>query len=142
MSTQQPTKQSAQQAARRNSVQKRVIGEALMQLDHPTAAEVYEHVRQDCPQISLGTVYRNLGAMAASGEALRLSLADGPDRFDPTVREHFHVRCTSCGRIFDISPRSIPTLLANLDQEVKRSTGVEIHEHTLLLSGVCATCRK
>jgi Fe2+ or Zn2+ uptake regulation protein len=137
-----PTKQSTKQSAKRNSIQKRVIGETLMQLDHPTAAEVYERVRQNCPQISLGTVYRNLGAMAARGEALRLSLTDGPDRFDPTTREHFHVRCTSCGRIFDISPCSIPTLLGELDQEVKRSTGVEVCEHTLLLSGICASCRE
>jgi Fe2+ or Zn2+ uptake regulation protein len=127
--------------SRRNSLQKRIIGEALMEMDHPTAAEVYERVRQDCPQISLGTVYRNLGTMADEGTALRLSFLGEPDRFDPTTQEHFHVVCSSCGRIFDTEPHIVPTFLGRLDQEVERSTGVEVREHTLLLRGICAACR-
>jgi Fe2+ or Zn2+ uptake regulation protein len=126
---------------KRNSVQKRVIGETLMEMDHPTAAEVYERVRQDCPQISLGTVYRNLGSMAEEGEALRISFSGEPDRFDPMTQEHFHVVCNSCGRIFDTDPHSVPILLSKLDQEIERSTGVEVQEHTLLLRGICAACR-
>jgi Fur family peroxide stress response transcriptional regulator len=126
---------------KRNSLQKRIIGEALMEMDHPTAAEVYERVRQDCPQISLGTVYRNLGMMAEEGEALRLSFLGESDRFDPTTQEHFHVVCSSCGRIFDTEPHLVPSLLGKLDQEIERSTGVEVQEHTLLLRGICAACK-
>ena len=40
--------------------------------DHPTADAVYQYLRNDLPTISLGTVYRNLNQMAASGRILRL----------------------------------------------------------------------
>jgi Fur family peroxide stress response transcriptional regulator len=128
-------------ASKRNSVQKRIIEETLMAMDHPTAAEVYERVRQDRPQISLGTVYRNLGTMADEGEVLRLSFLGEPDRFDPMTQEHFHVVCSSCGRIFDTDPHIVPNLLRQLDREVENVTGVEVRGRTLLFSGVCAACR-
>jgi Fur family peroxide stress response transcriptional regulator len=129
-------------ASKRNSVQKRIIQETLMEMDHPTATEVYERVRQDCPQISLGTVYRNLGTMADEGEVLRFSFSGEPDRFDPMTREHFHVVCSVCGRIFDTDPHIVPNLLHQLDREVERKTGVEVRERTLLFSGICAACRE
>jgi Fur family peroxide stress response transcriptional regulator len=127
--------------SKRNSMQKRVIGETLMRMDHPTAAEVYEQVRQDCPQISLGTVYRNLGSMADEGEVLRLSLVGEADRFDPKTHEHFHVVCSDCGRIFDTDHSVAPELIRKLDQAVERSTGIRVEQRTLLFGGVCAACR-
>jgi Fe2+ or Zn2+ uptake regulation protein len=128
-------------ASRRNSLQKRIIEEALMRMDHPTAVEVYEQVRQDCPQISLGTVYRNLGAMVDEGEALRLSFAGEPDRFDPKTHEHFHVVCNCCGRIYDADCGVVCESLRELDHAIERTTGVRVHERVFLFGGVCATCR-
>ncbi|MDR1088618.1 MAG: transcriptional repressor [Coriobacteriales bacterium] len=127
--------------ATRKSVQKQMIGEVLEQMNHPTAAEVYEQVRLHCPQISLGTVYRNLGSMADAGEVLRLSFRHGPDRYDPQAQEHFHVVCTGCGRIFDADYDCAPELIQQLDHAIERCTGVAIEEHRLLFAGTCASCR-
>jgi Fur family peroxide stress response transcriptional regulator len=122
-------------------MQKRMISQTLAQSDHPTAAEVYERVRHDCPQISLGTVYRNLAAMAQDGEVLRLSFLGDPDRFDPNTHEHFHAVCSVCGRIFDTDDTLLPELIAGLDQAVEQSTGIRVEERTLHFSGVCQQCR-
>ena len=39
--------------------------------EHPTADMVYMHVKEDYPNISLGTVYRNLNLLTDIGEALK-----------------------------------------------------------------------
>ena len=36
--------------------------------DHPTAETVYMDIKEDFPNISLGTVYRNLSLLADLGE--------------------------------------------------------------------------
>lgn len=126
---------------KRFSAQKKMIEDTLTMLDHPTATQVYEHIRKDYPQISLGTVYRNLGAMSDEGEVLRLSFANAPDRFDINTQEHFHAACSRCGRIFDTDGKLPPGLLEKLDAAVERSTGIRVERRTMLFMGVCAACR-
>lgn len=125
----------------RSTAQKKMIGDALMCLDHPTAQEVYEEVRRDYPQISLGTVYRNLGQMAGEGAVLRLTFDGSPDRFDPHTHEHFHVVCNSCGQVFDTNESVPPALIQKLDAAVEECTGVRVESRALVFNGVCARCR-
>ncbi|MDR2180185.1 MAG: transcriptional repressor [Synergistaceae bacterium] len=127
--------------ARRYSAQKEIIGEALARLDHPTAAEVYEEVRRNLPQISLGTVYRNLSLMAEEGELLRLSFPEAPDRFDPNVYEHYHASCVCCGRIFDTDGTVGSGLVGEIDRAVEACTGVRVESRVMIFSGVCAACQ-
>ena len=58
--------------------------------EHPTADAVYMHVKKEFPNISLGTVYRNLNLLTDIGEAIKISTPDGGDRFDGTVQPHNH----------------------------------------------------
>lgn len=126
---------------RRYSAQKEIIGEVLARLDHPTAAEVYEEVRKDRPQISLGTIYRNLSLMAEDGELLRLSFPETPDRFDPNAYEHYHAACVCCGRIFD-TDRTLPEeLVGEVDRAVEACTGVKVKSRVMVFRGICAACR-
>jgi Fe2+ or Zn2+ uptake regulation protein len=119
-----------------------MIDRALATSDHPTASEVYDMVRQDCPQVSLGTIYRNLASMAEGGEILRLSFAGTPDRFDPNTFEHFHVVCKHCGRVFDADCAQSALQLERLVESVEHSTGVAIEQHNLMFSGTCKQCAK
>lgn len=120
-----------------------MIEGALRLLDHPTAAEVYEKIRKDYPQISLGTVYRNLNLMAGDGEIMRLSFSGAPDRFDPNAGEHYHIVCSRCGRIFDTEGGAIPQeLLERLDKAVEDSTGLEVESRIMLFCGICPSCKK
>ena len=126
---------------RRFSAQKRMIQETLKRLDHPTAAQVYEEIWKVYPQISLGTVYRNLNIMAEEGEILRLPFSGAPDHFDPNPGEHYHIVCSGCGRIFDTDglPQEI---LAELDEAVQACTGVEVQSRNLIFYGICVSCKK
>ena len=46
---------------------------------HPTAEELYLEAKKEMPNISMGTVYRNLGQMAEEGLIRRLHFAAQPD---------------------------------------------------------------
>ncbi|MDN5378310.1 MAG: Fur family transcriptional regulator, peroxide stress response regulator [Clostridiales bacterium] len=117
-----------------------MIKNTLKELDHPTAAELYEEIRKAYPQISLGTVYRNLNSMADAGEILRISFPDIPDRYDPNIHEHCHVACVKCGKVFDTNP--LPQDLINqIAEKTQEITGVKIIDQILFLRGVCKECR-
>ena len=87
----------------RNTRQKTLIFEELRKhSDHPAADEIYNAVRKILPNISLGTVYRNLEAMASQGKILKIEQAGGQKRFDPNPDPHPHFRCMKCGCIEDV----------------------------------------
>ena len=65
--------------------------------DHPSAETVYQALRQTHPNISLGTVYRNLGVLEENGQLMRIPMDNGSDRFDPNVVPHYHFLCRKCG---------------------------------------------
>ncbi len=69
---------------------------------HPSASTVYNEVRKKIPNISLGTVYRNLADLQDSGEIVHLSVGDGTDRFDGDLSPHIHLVCRDCNGIFDL----------------------------------------
>lgn len=70
--------------------------------DHPTADTIYENVRKEIPNISLGTVYRNLALLTERGEILKLSFDGACDRYDATTTFHFHFQCRHCGCVSDL----------------------------------------
>ena len=70
--------------------------------DHPTADALYTSIREQFPNISLGTVYRNLNLLVELGEIRKLSCGDGTDHFDYDTSPHYHYVCRQCGRVMDI----------------------------------------
>ncbi|MFQ8953095.1 MAG: transcriptional repressor [Oscillospiraceae bacterium] len=68
------------------SRQREEIIRVLRSTDTSTAAWVYSKVKEAIPNISLGTVYRNLAALSVSGEILSLSVGDGFEHFDGNAR--------------------------------------------------------
>ena len=93
--------------------------------DHPTADALYTSIREQFPNISLGTVYRNLNLLVELGEIRKLSCGDGTDHFDYDTSPHYHYVCRQCGRVMDIpmeQPRSWRQPPKNLCRE--RSTTI------------------
>lgn len=128
--------------ARRNTVQQKVIAEQLSKLhgEHPTADDVHSALAADFPSISKATVYRTLNRMADDGSALKVSVSDGADRFDDTLRPHYHVVCTECGRVDDVV---VIDEVASLDFAASASApGYTITGHDLLFKGTCPECSK
>ncbi len=108
----------------------------LTRKDHPSADIVYENVRKEFPNISLGTVYRNLTLLSDMGELLRLRVGDGIDHFDATTTPHYHFICRSCGSVIDLDMDSINSINdianANFDGTVEG--------HVTYFYGTCAAC--
>ena len=105
---------------------------------HPTADEIYELVRRRLPRVSLATVYRNLDVLCEQGVIQKLELACSQRRFDGNTRNHYHVRCTRCGRVEDapIEP------LAWLEQAVNRASDYVITGHRVKFLGTCPQCEQ
>ena len=90
-------------ASLKYSRQRESIKEFLMtRTDHPTADTVYHQLRKIYPNISLGTIYRNLALLADIGEIQKICTGDGADRFDGQIRPHYHVICTRCHQVMDL----------------------------------------
>ncbi len=104
---------------------------------HPTACSIYEAVRKEIPNISLGTVYRNLRLLKQEGEILELDLAGSLSRFDSDTRCHYHFRCEKCGNIFDLD-EPVDT---EKNERVARKTGFEVSHHILEFRGLCRDCQ-
>ena len=123
---------------RRNTPQRKMVLEELCQMtSHPTAAELYAVVRRRLPRISLGTIYRNLEVLHRDGMILKMEFAGTESRFDGNAKQHYHVRCTECGRIDDshsLDPDQIPVQPAEL-------AGYLITGHRLKYFGLCPDCR-
>lgn len=121
----------------RMTSQRRVILEELRKVKtHPSADEIYEIVRKRLPRISLGTVYRNLEILSASGDIQKLEPGCSLKRFDGNPSEHCHVRCVRCDRIADAP--MVPDL--EIDLERVNSTDFEVIGHRLEFLGVCPIC--
>ena len=97
---------------------------------------VYAHIRQIYPNISLGTVYRNLSLLSDLGEIRKVTTPGGPDRFDAEQRNHYHFTCTKCGKIFDIYDDSNIDLGNTL---MKGFTG-KISGQEIQFFGICPEC--
>lgn len=106
--------------------------------DHPTADEVYVNLRQEIPNISLGTVYRNLSLLAAQGEILRLSCDGRVDRFDGFTHPHYHFMCMDCGDVSDVEL----DMTELLTKSAASHTDGLITEHTVLFKGYCHRCKE
>ena len=121
------------------SRQRASIKEYLMSTaDHPTADTVYLDVRKEFPRISLGTVYRNLNLLADMGEAVKITTPHGGDRFDGRTDPHYHVVCTSCGKVFDLKLDS--TYMEEINQLADKYFHGNIDSHTTLFYGTCQEC--
>ncbi len=125
--------------ALRMTRQRRAILEVMQKPgEHLAADVVYERVRRRIPNISLGTVYRNLEILSRAGRIRSLCLGRGPRQYDGGIHKHYHIRCLACGRIEDIGAEPFP----DLDAAVRGKTDFKILGHQLEFEGLCAHCRK
>lgn len=121
----------------RLTTQRQIILEELSKVrSHPTANEVYDMVRKRLPRIGLGTIYRNLELMAESGIILKLEVGGTQKRFDATVESHYHIRCTSCGKVDDIDIE----VQDNINEIAAQSSDYKVLGHHIEFSGICEDC--
>ncbi len=125
--------------AQKYSRQRELIKDFLCtRKDHPTADVVYMNVRQQFPNISLGTVYRNLTLLSGTGEIQRLRLGDGVDHFDADTSPHNHFVCTQCGCVQDLEMESIGHIVETAGAHFNG----RIDGHVTYFYGICGECRE
>jgi Fur family peroxide stress response transcriptional regulator len=105
---------------------------------HPTADEIYEAVRKDLPNISKGTVYRNLQVLIGSGEAAVLDIRGTLSRYEFRRESHYHFRCQACGRVYDLDEPVDP----GLNDRISDRTGFIVSGHQTEFRGWCADCHQ
>ena len=97
---------------------------------HPTAEQIYENVRCVMPNISLGTVYRNLAQLEQAGTIRKLKV--GPqDHFDGDLKPHAHFVCKACGKVYDVM---LPEF------RVPTPDGFRVESEETFLFGTCKNC--
>jgi Fe2+ or Zn2+ uptake regulation protein len=116
--------------------QRLVIGRLLRELDrHVTAEEVLRRASEQLPGVSLPTVYATLDLLAELGEARRVDIG-GPVLYDPRAEDHAHLRCRSCGGMFDLDvPVDAAAALT-----AARAAGFAPEGAELVVEGRCAEC--
>jgi len=103
---------------------------------HPDAESLYLAVREVMPNISLGTVYRNLDFLADQGIIKRLHVSGRQMHFDGDMRDHHHFECRKCGRIQDVP---ISSSLENLSLPFDEIKG-RIEGFSVNFFGICESC--
>ena len=106
--------------------------------DHPTADMVYTAIREVYPNISLGTVYRNLTLLAKQGEISKISCGETSDRFDIRTDPHYHFICEKCGRLEDLPDMDMQAVNAWAGENYDG----DIFGHQLYFYGRCRECRE
>ena len=104
--------------------------------DHPTADVVYMNVRKTFPNISLGTVYRNLTLLADIGEISRIRVGDGVDHFDADTSPHYHFICKECGSVIDLEMED----MTDINETANKNFGGLIEGHITYFYGKCGNC--
>ncbi len=123
----------------RRTAQRNMILEVLQSTDtHPTASWVYDNVRQYIPNISLGTIYRNLNVLVSQGQIQKISCGEAEDRYDATTEPHIHHYCTDCGCVSDVHDELASERLSILISEMD----ADVQTYSLICYGKCKHCEK
>lgn len=124
---------------RRHTIQRALVLETVNKLKcHATADEIYQVIANEHPNISRGTIYRNLNQLSEIGEIRKLEVPGGADRFDHRCSNHYHVRCLKCGRVFDVEME----YMEDLEKKIKDTHGFLFNGHELMFTGICPNCKK
>ena len=120
----------------RNSKQRDLILEIVQGTNsHPTADSIYYEARSKMPNISLGTVYRNLGQLVENNQIKTINV-DGVVHYDAFLHTHQHFLCKTCNRVYDIE---IST--KEFVSEADTKTNHKIDSCQVQLFGICEKCQ-
>lgn len=98
---------------------------------HPSAEWIYAQLKPTIPDLSLGTVYRNLAEFRSSGQIISVGTVGGTERFDADLTPHAHFICDLCGAVID---------LGNIEPPACSPDCGEVRGFSLIYHGVCKAC--
>lgn len=105
--------------------------------EHPTAETIYHSMLNQFPNISLGTVYRNLNVLVGQGKILSLNIGDGTEHYDGNLTPHHHFHCRICHRVMDLNMDPIN----HIDYIAGAGFDGTIEGHVIYFQGICPNCK-
>lgn len=104
---------------------------------HPTAEWVYSQLKPRIPDLSLGTVYRNLAAFKREGVIDSVGTIGGLERFDARTDVHSHFICRQCGSVVDVDGVELPEQIL---EQARRALRAQVGGYRLNFYGRCQAC--
>lgn len=104
--------------------------------EHPSAEMIYNDLKGDNPNLSLGTVYRNLKQLEELGRIIRVTNVNNHERYDANCEDHVHFVCERCGRVIDIMDADINAA----KNACNLSKGAKIKRIQIVIDGTCEEC--
>ncbi len=124
-------------AIARRSVKREAILALLRSVTcHPSAEWLHARLLTDFPDLSLGTVYRNLRQLAEEGLIVSVGVIGGQERFDGNTAPHGHFVCRRCGAVTDVPLKGG----RSFHRDVERLTGGRVQDVETTAYGLCANC--
>ena len=105
---------------------------------HPSAETVYTALKTQIPDLSLGTVYRNIALFKDQGKLISVGSVGGVERYDGNVEPHVHFVCTGCGTVIDLHGMEIPE---SLNTAAAREADARVDFCNLTFHGRCRGCQ-
>ncbi len=120
----------------RNTRQRNTILNVISEAGRPLSTqEIHEMGQTSVPSLSIATVYRTLKDLITEGWVLPVRLPGEADRYEMAeLDDHYHFKCGSCNRVFDIHEHIKKNLLL-----APRDFIVE--KYDLILYGQCSECK-
>jgi len=106
---------------------------------HPSAETVFTDLKQQIPDLSMGTVYRNLNLFRQQGLASVVATVRGVERFDANTNPHVHFICADCDSVIDLMEMDVPEALKN---QASKYSGGRADACQLSFTGICGGCMK
>lgn len=106
--------------------------------EHPSAEQIYARLKPEIPDLSLGTVYRNLAQFRRENTVVSVGTVGGQERFDGNTTPHDHFICNRCGAVLDLAPLTLPD---GALRQVQEQIGAEISGFRLNYFGLCSRCK-
>ena len=125
-----------QKRYKRSRQREHILAKLRSTKTHPTAAWIYDELKPEFPELSLGTVYRNLNILRDQGLLQVLSSGSTFDRFDANTAPHYHFVCTACGKVEDVDVQ----VREDIDERIGARIGRRIVGHRLDFFGLCPDC--
>ena len=105
--------------------------------EHPSAEWIYNALKSEYPDLSLGTVYRNLKLLEDNGSVKSVAVVDGRERYDALMSPHSHFVCSKCGRVIDVF---LKNEISDMAENLKINGANKIDSFSLIYYGVCDKC--
>jgi Fur family peroxide stress response transcriptional regulator len=127
---------------RKHSDKRDAILQAIVSTtEHPSAQWIYDRLKPRIPNLSLGTVYRNINFFRHEGLVMSVGVVNGEERFDGIVEPHPHLVCGRCGRVTDL-PQPEAHKAQALSVICLPETGFTVDYRRTVFHGICDDCRK